>query len=129
MAIGLLCLLTAGCSRKIYVPVESVRYVSDTLRTVQLRVDSVYLHDSVAVVQRGDTIFATRWHTRYRDRYHTDTVYSTVTDTSRIKVPYPVEKKLTKWEQTKMDFGGVAIGGVALAVCIAVLWLIKKFRR
>lgn len=46
-----------------------------------------------------------------------------------IPVPYPVEKKLTQWQQTKMDFGGVALGGVAVALCIAVVWLIKKFRK
>ncbi len=44
-------------------------------------------------------------------------------------VPYPVEKALTQWEQTKMDFGGMAIGGTAIALCVAVMWLIKKFRR
>lgn len=46
-----------------------------------------------------------------------------------IPVPYPVERKLTKWEQTKMDFGGFAIGAIIAVVCIAVVWLIKKFRR
>lgn len=46
-----------------------------------------------------------------------------------IPVPYPVEKRLTKWEQAKMDFGGFAIGAVGAVVCIAVIWLIKKFRK
>jgi hypothetical protein len=46
-----------------------------------------------------------------------------------IPVPYPVEKKLTQWEQTKMDLGGFALGGIAVALCIVVVWLIKKFRK
>lgn len=46
-----------------------------------------------------------------------------------IPVPYPVEKPLSRWEQTKMDFGGFALGGVAVVLCIAVVWLIRKFRR
>lgn len=46
-----------------------------------------------------------------------------------IPVPYPVERKLTKWEQTKMDFGGFALGAVGAVVCVAVIWLIKKFRK
>lgn len=46
-----------------------------------------------------------------------------------IPVPYPVEKRLTRWEQTKMDFGGFALGAVGAVVCIAVIWLIKKFRK
>lgn len=46
-----------------------------------------------------------------------------------VPVPYPVERPLTKWEQTKMDFGGFALGGIAVALCIAVIWLIRKFRK
>lgn len=46
-----------------------------------------------------------------------------------IPVPYPVEKKLTRWEQTRMDFGGFALGGIAVALCVAVVWLIKKFKK
>ena len=46
-----------------------------------------------------------------------------------IPVPYPVEKPLSRWEQTKMDLGGFALGGVAVVLCIAVVWLIRKFRR
>ncbi len=46
-----------------------------------------------------------------------------------IPVPYPVERPLTRWEQTKMDFGGVALGALAAAVIAAVVWLIRKFRK
>ena len=46
-----------------------------------------------------------------------------------IPVPYPVERTLSRWEQTKMDFGGFALGGIAVALCIAVVWLIRKFRK
>ena len=46
-----------------------------------------------------------------------------------IPVPYPVEKPLSRWEQTKMDFGGFALGGIVVVLCIAVVWLIRKFRR
>lgn len=46
-----------------------------------------------------------------------------------IPVPYPVEKKLTRWEQTKMDAGGIAIGFMATVTVIAVVWLVRRFRR
>ena len=112
-----------------YVPVESVRYTSDTLRLTQTRVDSVFVRDSVTLLQRGDTVFLTKYRDRFRYRDHIDTVYRAVVDTARVKVPYPVEKKLTKWQQAKQDVGGMAIGGVAIALCVAVAWLIKKFRK
>lgn len=46
-----------------------------------------------------------------------------------IPVPYPVEKQLSRWEQTKMDFGGIAIGVFIAVICVAVIWLIRKFRK
>lgn len=46
-----------------------------------------------------------------------------------VAVPYPVERELTVWEQTRMDFGGIAIGGLVIGICVAVIWLIVKFKR
>lgn len=46
-----------------------------------------------------------------------------------IPVPYPIERPLSRWEQTKMDFGGMALGGAAVVLCVAVVWLIRKFRK
>lgn len=44
-------------------------------------------------------------------------------------VPYPVERKLSWWEQTKLDFGGFSLGGLLAVLAVAVVWLIKKFRK
>lgn len=51
-----------------------------------------------------------------------------VTKVDSVPVPYPVERKLTAWEKTKMDFGGMAIGGLIVAL-IAVVWLVFIKRR
>ena len=47
-----------------------------------------------------------------------------------IQVPYPVERELSRWERTKMDFGGIAFGGVGASVLIIALlaWLARKRR-
>lgn len=46
-----------------------------------------------------------------------------------IQVPYPVERELTAWEKTKMDLGGLALGGLVVAVIAAVIvWLAKRKR-
>lgn len=46
-----------------------------------------------------------------------------------IRVPYPVERKLSKWERAKMDFGGEAIVSVAVVLIAVVIWIVKKFRK
>ena len=46
-----------------------------------------------------------------------------------IREPYPIEKQLTRWEQTKMDYGGMAIGVIVVLACVAVIWLTKRISR
>ena len=119
----------SGCSRTVYVPVETVR--ADTVYLSRGRADSVYLLDSVAVTMdlRRDTVVRTeyRYRTHWRERVMTDTVYATRTDS--VAVPYPVERKLTRWEQVRMDFGGAAIIAVLAVVVFFFGRLVYKARR
>ena len=132
MAVSVLLTSLCSCTRKIYVPVENTVMRTDTVYSAKLRVDSVIFRDSVAVIQKGDTVFLTRYRDRYRVREHTDTVYQSVIDSVKVSVPYPVERELTRWEKVKMNAGGFAIGaGTALLVAVIALliWLIKIKRR
>lgn len=123
-------LLSGGCTRKVYVPSEHIVYSTDTVYEAVLRVDSVIQRDSVAVIQKGDTVLITRYRDRYRVKERTDTVYKAKTDSVRVRELYPVERELTKWEQTKMDFGGMAIGGlIAVVVSAVIVWIVKRKRR
>lgn len=121
--------LLYGCRTVEYVPVERIVVRTDTLRQAALRVDSVFRHDSVAVYVSGDTVRITQWRDRYRVKMLTDTLYKSVSDTVRVCESYPVEKKLTKWQQAKMELGGFAFALLFAALCVAVVWLIKKFKK
>lgn len=58
-----------------------------------------------------------------------DTVYlpsKEVTVTKEVKVPYPVEKALTRWQQFRMDFGGWAMCIVIISILILIIYKIKK---
>ena len=121
--------LMAGRSpRTVYVPTERIMERTDTVYSANVRVDSVIFRDSVAVMQRGDTVIMTKYRDRFKYRERIDTLYQTCTDSVQVRVPYPVERKLTAWEKTKMEAGGWAIGGLIVAV-IAVVWLVFKKRR
>ena len=68
--------------------------------------------------------------TEYRDHDVERLVADTVHDTRFVFVKGdPVERPLSRWEQTKMDFGGFALGALAAALCIAAIWLARKFRK
>lgn len=121
----LLCALFGSCTTMKYVPVESVRTEYRDRDVERLVADTV--HDTRLVWVKGDTVVDIREKERIRRVELHDTCYVVRTDS--VAVPYPVERSLTRWEQTKMDFGGFALGGIAVALCIAVVWLIRKFRR
>lgn len=126
-------LLFGSCTRKVYVPTETVRTEYKDRVVEAVRVDTAIMRDSVAVYVNGDTVRITkyrdRWRTRIIERHDT----CTVTKTDSVQVPVQVERKLTRWERTKMDAGGIAIGILGVAALGGLAWLAwlayKKRRR
>lgn len=135
----MLCVATiiiGGCTSTRYVPVETVRetttHTTDTLRLVQLRVDTVLERDSVAVVVRGDTV----WQTRFRDRLRVQLRHDTVKEVSRDTVttyferpvPYEVEKRvevekrLTWWQRFRLG----AFPWLAAVAALLSVWTLRK---
>ena len=116
-----------GCKTTTYVPV--VEHHTDTIRAVQHHRDSIYLHDSTFVREfiQGDTvrIITEMWHTKYRDRLKTDTIYRSRTDS--VPVPYPVTKEvkkpLTTIEKVLM---GTGIGSLVGILFYCIIFLRKR---
>lgn len=114
--------LLTGCKTRERI-VEHVR--TDTLIQLRHEHDSIYLHDSTYVRDRGDTIYIERWHTAWRDRVRTDTVR--VSHTDSVPVPYAVEvikeveRSLTWWQTTRLWLANIMLVSFALCVIIA-LW-------
>lgn len=61
-----------------------------------------------------------------------DTVYlpsKEVTVSKEVKVPYPVEKELTRWQQMKLELGGWAFGIIIAFSLIIVGLIVYKSRK
>lgn len=69
-----LTLVAGGCSRKVYVPVENVRVVRDTVVDRVWARDTLLLRDSTVTWVRGDTVRIERWHDSARASVVRDTV-------------------------------------------------------
>ena len=123
-----LCLTLCSCRTVKYVPVETVK--TDTLYQTKVERDSIHTHDSIYIHewQRGDTIYIDRdrWHTLWRDRWRTDTVYRSHTDS--IPVPFPVEKPLSKWQQFCLDYGKVTTGGTIALIAFAAIYGVRRLK-
>lgn len=125
LGIVLATLCLTGCKTVKFVPVpEYHTFYKTRVDTVQ-RWDSVYFRDSVYMAAKGDTVYLTKthWRERYRNVYHTKT--DTIMQRDSIRVPYPVEKPLTKWQRWKMDAGGWAMGVAAVLVILVIIKVTK----
>lgn len=106
---------------------DNVQYIhlTDTLRVVSLRVDSVIERDSIVTLIKGDTVRIERWHDcwhRSSDtvtvvRWKVKTVYRTKTVTI---TPPPAKAPLSWWQKTLMWLGGFSLIGCAIVVLMAV---------
>lgn len=128
LAIGASIWLTValcGCTTTKYVPVETVRTEYRDREIEKLVSDTV--RDTRLVWVKGDTIREIRNREHLRLVSVHDTCFVEHIDT--IRVPCSVERRLSRWQQTKIDYGGEAIASLAVVVIAAVVWLIKKYRK
>ena len=103
-----------------YIPVESVRTEYKTRDSI--RIDSIYQRDSIYTLVKGDTVYLYRYKYRYLTTNRTDTILKN----DSIRVPYPVEKKLNRWQSIKMELGGWAFGIIILFILIIIGRIIFK---
>lgn len=155
--------ILTGCTKTIYIPLESSRRDSvniertdyqtrisaliDEYRREAIKKDSVVIRDSVVIVVNasGDVMQKQSYHYRDRDRRNDVIVdrlraeYDSIVQAQRQEfnavieelraVPVPVEKPLGWWEKLKRRVGGVVLNLVSIFAVVAVIWLLKHFRR
>lgn len=116
----------AGCKSVQYVPVETVR--TDSIYVDRYQRDSIYQRDSVFVNRwiAGDTVYQDKvvWKYVYRDKIKYDTVAILRSDT--LRVPYPVESRLSTWEKIRLKVGGWAIGCMVITIIIFSIYIIRN---
>ena len=126
MVVLLLLAMLTSCktTRYVSVPEYHKEYINRT--DTFLRSDTLFRLDSVVIRQQGDTtvIEKIRWQNRFVNVYKVKT--DTIIKTDSIRVPYPVEKKLSKWQQLRLDFGGWAMGLIVIVIFFVVVWLVRR---
>lgn len=121
---GLMTLLT-GCRSVRYVSVPEYHTEYKVRTDSFIKRDSVWVHDSVSVWMKGDTVFKEKLKKVYNDHYIYTNKTDTMMKTDSVRVPFPVEKKLGRWEQIKVDYF-VPICCVLAIILLSLLWLIKR---
>ena len=111
-------LMLQGCRTK-YVSVPEYHNVYVTKHDT-LTKHSVYQKEFVDRFVKGDTVFLTKTKVDYRYKNIYKTLYRDSIKTDSVRVPYPVEKKLSRWQGLKMEVGGWAIGVLSVVVLGAI---------
>ena len=114
----------AGCTTTRYVPVPE--YHTDTTYITKQQRDSIWLHDSTYIHDRGDTVLIERWRTKYVERMRTDTLYTHITDS--VAVPYPVPATLSRWQQFCCDYGKLMVGATAAMLLALIFVIVRRIR-
>ena len=112
-----------GCTRTVYVPVTNT--VTNTEYKDRLKRDSIYLKDSIHIMQRGDTVFLSKIKYYYTNVLIRDTVSRL--DSVYVEKPIPVVTtkevyKLTKWQMWRLKL-------LNLLVVVLLLITLWKFRK
>ena len=123
LIVGLaLCALFGSCTTTKYVPV--IEHKTDTVRQCLTLRDSIWLHDSISVQEKGDTVRIEKWHTKYVSKEVHDTTYISKTDS--VPVPYEVVKEVPRNRDT-VDWVLTIIG--MLSILGVIIWVVNKVKR
>lgn len=124
-------LMLQGCRTK-YVSVPEYHNVYVNKHDTLTKHDSIYQKEFVDRFVKGDTVFLTKTKVDYRYKNIYKTLYHDSIKTDSVRVPYPVEKKLSRWQGLKMEVGGWATGVLSVvllgAVGYIIMWLVRKYR-
>ena len=119
----IIALLLCSCTKTEYITVEKVR--NDTVWQNHTKHDSIWVHDSIHVTDKGDTVRIEKWHTKYVESIRHDTVYKARTDS--VPVPYPVIKEVEK-PRSKFEKGLMGVGILSImALVIFIAFKLKRF--
>lgn len=85
--------------------------------TTSLR-DSIFVHDSICIVQRGDTVFVEKYNIVYRDRWRDRLRVDSFIQHDTVTVVKEVEKPPNAWQRIRLGFADVAFLLFVVAFCV-----------
>jgi hypothetical protein len=126
-AVAFLALLMCSCKTIEYVPVVEHEVHHDSIYFTQLQRDSIWLHDSIRVEAKNDTIKIEKWHTKYIEKLRVDTTYVAKIDS--VPVPYEVKVEVpAKISKTQKGLMMIGLLSIMAAIVALAFWLKKLFR-
>ena len=136
-----------ACSPR-YVTVPEYHYESHHTHDTISKVDSVWRERNTVIREADSTMLADlgirlkqgerailvlRNELERAMSQQREAVHDTIWRVDSVRVPYPVEKQLTRWQSLKMEAGGIVFALLIIIVIVFVVCMVKKggftFRR
>lgn len=123
-------LLLLGCKGKEVLSEQQQRY-HELLKKIEYRDrvqhDSIYIHDSIFVMVKGDTVYKDRIKYVTVTKLKTDTAYICKTDTLYISQREVVKAQLSYRDMMKIKSFPYMAGAIFLVTCAAYVgWKLKS---
>lgn len=117
------------CTTTKYVPITEYRDRVVAKTDSFLKTDSVYVHDSVSVYIKGDTVFKDKYQLRYKDRY----IVRNKSDTLIVRdsIPYKkaeVDKQLSRTDRAFLNIGKIASVCLFIGILPFLGWIYWKLK-
>lgn len=118
----------SSCSSTRIVTVPEYHEVVVHQRDTTSQRDSIFVHDSICIAQRGDTILLKEYHTIYKDRWRDRLRIDSFIQRDTVTLVKEVEKPPGSWQRTKMHLGGTLLWMLAAAVAflLAKRYILSK---
>ena len=116
------------CTTTKYVPVTEYKDRVVVKTDSSLKTYSVYVHDSVSVYIRGDTVFKYKYHIQYKDR----SIVRNKSDTLIVRdsIPYKVDvnKQLSNTDRAFLNIGKIASVCIFIGIIAFIGWIYRKVK-
>lgn len=114
-----------SCKTK-YIEVPEYHQVFVEKHDTLLHRDSIFEKDSVYIIKSGDTITTYRTKVLYRDRWREKIVFRDSVRTDSIRIPYPVERKMTLMDRMTYYAELFVIISLIVFIVFFIVWLKRR---
>src|SRR5574344_2000265 len=111
----LLIMIISSCktaTKVVEIPVETIKkeYINS------IKIESVYIRDSIDRWQKGDTLYITKWHTKLKYINKVDTIVKTDSIPKIVPVVKEVEVNHIYWWQKSLIYIGFLVVIILLSI-------------
>ena len=119
----------SSCSSTRIVTVPEYHEVVVHQRDTTSQRDSIFVHDSICITHRGDTILQKEYHVIFKDRWRDRLRVDSFIQRDTLTIVKEVEKPPSRWQQTKMRLGSIFLTILLASILFFAIHFLYRNKR